>query len=320
MVRGFLFSVIASSFCPAFTLWIGRFANCYKLAELATMIPEQLDLFGGSPKPPQKIWVEETPVPKVEEVPAPINESLDGLPPWLDDTSTNTQGNEQKSENAMDPISEIVEEFYADESVHVPAQNVPLIDTKPDPVSDVIAWMEPSDYEPFPTGPEPLIVPAESIVIELPSTSKTQAEPSENEISPVAIAQAAPLVAENNNRNEEPGMQQLNIPPDEILFQRQYYSMRETSVMFNITHSVLRFWENEFDILQPRKNRKGDRYFRPIDIKNLQLIYHLLKVRKFTMDGAREYLRNNNKVLDTFEMIQKLEKVKSFLHELKAHL
>jgi len=112
----------------------------------------------------------------------------------------------------------------------------------------------------------------------------------------------------------------LNVPPDEALFKRQYYSMRETSAMFGVNQSLLRFWENEFDILQPKKNKKGDRYFRPVDIKNLVLIYHLLRVRKFTMEGAKDYLQSHKKAGDTFELIKRLEKLKSFLFELKAGL
>ncbi|HSK12412.1 MAG TPA: MerR family transcriptional regulator [Phnomibacter sp.] len=111
----------------------------------------------------------------------------------------------------------------------------------------------------------------------------------------------------------------LNIPNDQLLYSRQYYTMRETAAMFNVNQSLLRFWENEFDILKPKKNRKGDRYFRPEDIKNLELIYHLLKVRRFTIGGAKEYMKNRSKTLDTFEMVQRLEKIKQFLLELKAH-
>lgn len=111
----------------------------------------------------------------------------------------------------------------------------------------------------------------------------------------------------------------LNIPPDQTLYSRQYYTMRETANMFNVNQSLLRFWENEFDILKPKKNRKGDRYFRPDDIKNLELIYHLLRVRKFTISGAKDYLKNKAKSLDTFVMVQRLEKLKLFLQELKTH-
>ncbi len=123
--------------------------------------------------------------------------------------------------------------------------------------------------------------------------------------------------AENANETKEG---QLQIPDDEKLFLRQYYTMRETSTMFGVNQSLLRYWENEFDVLKPKKNRKGDRYFRPEDIKNLELIYHLLKVRKFTIEGAREYIKSKKKALDTFELVQRLEKLKLFLHELKTHL
>jgi DNA-binding transcriptional MerR regulator len=115
-------------------------------------------------------------------------------------------------------------------------------------------------------------------------------------------------------------MEMLNVPPDEELFKRQYYSMREAAAMFNVNQALLRFWENEFDILQPKKNKKGDRYFRPIDIKNLVLIYHLLRVRKFTMEGAKDYLQTHQKAADSFQLVQRLEKLKSFLLELKANL
>jgi DNA-binding transcriptional MerR regulator len=71
--------------------------------------------------------------------------------------------------------------------------------------------------------------------------------------------------------------------------------------------------------LKPKKNRKGDRYFRPDDIKNLELIYHLLRVRKFTISGAKDYLKNKAKSLDTFVMVQRLEKLKLFLQEIKVH-
>ena len=112
----------------------------------------------------------------------------------------------------------------------------------------------------------------------------------------------------------------INIPADEILFQKQYYSMGEVAEMFRVNQSLLRYWENEFDILQPRKNRKGDRHFRPVDIKNLLLIYDLLRRRKLTLEGARDYLKKNKKTQERFEMIQSLQKIKSFLLEIKAEL
>lgn len=112
----------------------------------------------------------------------------------------------------------------------------------------------------------------------------------------------------------------VNIPDDETLFQRQYYSIGEVAGMFRVNQSLLRFWENEFDIIQPRKNRKGDRHFRPIDIKNLELIYDLLRRRKLTIEGAREFLKKNKRASERFDMIQSLQGVKGFLLEIRAGL
>jgi DNA-binding transcriptional MerR regulator len=112
----------------------------------------------------------------------------------------------------------------------------------------------------------------------------------------------------------------VQIPEDEILFKKQYYSIGEVALMFRENQSLIRYWETEFDILQPRKNRKGDRFFRPVDIKNLVLIYDLLRRRKFTIEGAKDYLKKNNKAEEKFAMIQSLQKIKGFLLELKASL
>lgn len=112
----------------------------------------------------------------------------------------------------------------------------------------------------------------------------------------------------------------IQIPPDEILFQKQYYAIGEVAIMFRENQSLIRYWETEFDILQPRKNRKGDRFFRPIDVKNLVLIYDLLRRRKFTIEGAKDFLKKNKKADEKFAMIQSLEKIKGFLLELKANL
>lgn len=110
----------------------------------------------------------------------------------------------------------------------------------------------------------------------------------------------------------------IEIPADEVLFSKQYYTMGEVSEMFRVNQSLLRFWETEFDILQPRKNKKGDRYFRPVDIKNLHLIYHLLRQKKYTIEGAKDFLRKNKKADERFEVIQRLQQIKSFLLEWKA--
>lgn len=112
----------------------------------------------------------------------------------------------------------------------------------------------------------------------------------------------------------------INVPEDEVLFQRQYYAIGEVAEMFHVNASLLRYWETEFDILQPHKNRKGDRHFRPVDIKNLQLIHDLLRRRKLTIEGAKDFLKRNKKSQERFELIQSLQKIRGFLLEIKASL
>jgi DNA-binding transcriptional MerR regulator len=112
----------------------------------------------------------------------------------------------------------------------------------------------------------------------------------------------------------------LEIPEDDILFQKQYYSIGDVAAMFKENTSLIRYWENEFSILKPKKNKKGDRFFRPEDIKNLKMIYHLLRERKYTIEGAKEFIKNNKAAGEKHEMIESLEKIKSFLIELKNNL
>ena len=112
----------------------------------------------------------------------------------------------------------------------------------------------------------------------------------------------------------------IEIPEDELLFKKMYYSIGDVAKMFAVNASLIRYWENEFDILRPRKNAKGDRHFRPEDIKNLRLIYHLLRERKYTIEGAKEFLKYNKNASQKYEMIQSLQKLRSFLLELKASL
>lgn len=112
----------------------------------------------------------------------------------------------------------------------------------------------------------------------------------------------------------------IEMPADDVLYAKQYYSMGEVTSMFKENHSLIRYWESEFDILRPKKNGKGDRFFRPVDVKNLYLIYDLLRRRKFTIEGARDYLKNNKKADEKFAAVQSLEKIKAFFLELKASL
>ena len=113
---------------------------------------------------------------------------------------------------------------------------------------------------------------------------------------------------------------QIQVPPDEELFKKQYDTIGEVAKMFQENQSLIRYWESEFDILQPKKNKKGDRYFRPVDVKNLVLIYDLLRRRKFTIEGARDFLKKNKKAEEKFTLIQSLQQLRSFLVEIRSNL
>lgn len=103
--------------------------------------------------------------------------------------------------------------------------------------------------------------------------------------------------------------------------EKLYYNIGELARAFNVKTSLIRFWEKEFDILKPKKNAKGNRKFTPEDVKNLQLIYHLVKERGFTLDGAKKYLKENKKeTLSKFDIIFKLKNIKNQLITLKNQL
>jgi DNA-binding transcriptional MerR regulator len=103
--------------------------------------------------------------------------------------------------------------------------------------------------------------------------------------------------------------------------EKRYYGIGEVAKAFGVNTSLIRFWEKEFDALKPKKNAKGNRKFTPQDIKNLQLIYHLVKERGFTLEGAKTHLREEkHKTLSNFDIIQKLERVKSELVKIKNQL
>ncbi len=103
--------------------------------------------------------------------------------------------------------------------------------------------------------------------------------------------------------------------------EKRYYGIGEVARAFGVNTSLIRFWEKEFDVLQPKKNAKGNRKFTPQDIKNLQLIYHLVKERGFTLDGAKTHLKEEKrKTLSNFDIIHKLEGVKAELIKIKNQL
>ena len=112
----------------------------------------------------------------------------------------------------------------------------------------------------------------------------------------------------------------IDVPEDEILFQKKYYGIGIVAEMFKVNISLIRFWEKEFDILKPKLNGKGDRHFRPEDVKNLKLIHHLLREKRYTIEGANEFLKKNKNAEEIFAVIEELKKTKSFLLDLKMSL
>tara|TARA_B100001250_G_scaffold12994_1_gene11376 strand:+ start:1023 stop:1355 length:333 start_codon:yes stop_codon:yes gene_type:complete len=103
--------------------------------------------------------------------------------------------------------------------------------------------------------------------------------------------------------------------------EKLFYKISEVAKMFNVNISAIRFWEKEFDILKPKKNKKGNRLFTPKDIKNMQIIYHLLKERGFTIEGAKRKLKDNKAdTINTIEIITHLKEIKGFLVNLRKEL
>jgi len=108
---------------------------------------------------------------------------------------------------------------------------------------------------------------------------------------------------------------QVNLP------EKLYYSIGEVAKAFKVNASLIRFWEKEFDVIQPKKNAKGNRKFTPKDIKNLEFIYHLVKERGFTLEGAKIHLKEEGKkTLHNYEIIRKLETIKLELTKIKNHI
>ena len=105
------------------------------------------------------------------------------------------------------------------------------------------------------------------------------------------------------------------------LAEKLYYSIGEVSKAFGVNPSLIRFWEKEFDEIQPKKNLKGNRKFTKKDLETLRLIYHLVKERGFTLEGAKIHLREDKKeTLSKFELISKLKAIKSELISIKNQL
>ena len=113
----------------------------------------------------------------------------------------------------------------------------------------------------------------------------------------------------------------LNIPASEELIKKLYYPIGEVATWFNVNTSLIRYWEKEFKQLQPRKTRKGDRLFRAQDIEFLRQLYFLLREKKYSIEGAKTYLKNNKeKAEKDIAVLNSLKNIKQFLVSLKESL
>tara|TARA_B100001142_G_scaffold81348_1_gene82286 strand:- start:1174 stop:1509 length:336 start_codon:yes stop_codon:yes gene_type:complete len=111
------------------------------------------------------------------------------------------------------------------------------------------------------------------------------------------------------------------MPYKEKNTEKLFYKIGEVASMFAVNVSLIRFWEKEFDILKPKKNKKGNRLFTKKDVDNLKIIHHLVKNRGFTLAGAKKKLKENKKdTINNFEIISRLKEIRSFLLNLKKEL
>ena len=103
--------------------------------------------------------------------------------------------------------------------------------------------------------------------------------------------------------------------------EKLFFKIGEVAKIFNVNISAIRFWEKEFDILKPKKNKKGNRLFTQRDMENLKIIHYLLKERGFTVEGAKKKLKENkNDTINNVEIVSYLKDIRSFLVQLREQL
>lgn len=111
------------------------------------------------------------------------------------------------------------------------------------------------------------------------------------------------------------------MPYKEKPVEKLFYSISEVANMFNVNTSLIRFWEKEFDIIKPKKNKKGNRMFTKPDIDNFHIIYHLVKERGLTLKGAKSKIKENkDDTINNFEVIKSLKEIKEMLLDIKENL
>lgn len=111
------------------------------------------------------------------------------------------------------------------------------------------------------------------------------------------------------------------MPYKEKKIEKLYYTIGEVAQMFEVNTSLIRFWEKEFDIIKPHKNKKGNRLFTPQDIDNFHLIFHLVKEKGMTLKGAQKKLKENKTdTINNFEVVTKLQEIRGLLVDIKENL
>lgn len=111
------------------------------------------------------------------------------------------------------------------------------------------------------------------------------------------------------------------MPYKEKKVEKLYYSIGEVADIFKVNTSLIRFWEKEFEIIKPKKNKKGNRFFTKQDIDNFYIIYHLVKEKGMTLNGAKKKLKENkDDTLYNIEVIKSLTEIKRLLLEIKENL
>lgn len=111
------------------------------------------------------------------------------------------------------------------------------------------------------------------------------------------------------------------MPYKEPKIEKLYYSIGEVADMFDVNTSLIRFWEKEFDIIKPKKNKKGNRLFTNEDVDNFHIIFHLVKERGMTLKGARKKIKENrDDTLNNFQIIKSLNNIRSMLLEIRDEL
>ena len=111
------------------------------------------------------------------------------------------------------------------------------------------------------------------------------------------------------------------MPYKEKRVEKLYYSIGEVAEMFNVNPSLIRYWEKEFDIIKPKKNKKGNRFFTIEDIEHFHIIYYLVKELGLTLKGAQKKLKENKEgTMNNFKVIKSLKEIKSLLLEIREEI